>query len=232
MDLSMGYEMGSTEVGAKKERRGRPPISRDAVLQGAMRAFGERGYAQTRIDDILEAAEISRPTFHNFFRDKDEAFDALSESCFTELISRIGRELAHSGSRSEALERTIGAYVEWRASLGLFSHSLDSQAKQPGTRAALDRRRFVDTCITLLRANVPRARQRGISDRVFVGLVAAFEQIGADLSEQGRYAPEDLEDCKSSTLRIFVNTLGTAEDEAVEATRPVSERWKPTIDSD
>jgi AcrR family transcriptional regulator len=57
----------------------RPPLrerkrrrTREHIVAVAYDLFGERGYAAVTVDDIVEAAEVSRSTFFRYFGDKQE----------------------------------------------------------------------------------------------------------------------------------------------------------------
>lgn len=55
----------------KRERR------RQELLQAALRVFAERGYHQTRITDLIEAAGVARGTFYLYFDSKHAIFHEL-----------------------------------------------------------------------------------------------------------------------------------------------------------
>lgn len=46
--------------------------TRLALARAALRLFEERGYAETTVEDIAEAANVSRRTFFRYFAGKDE----------------------------------------------------------------------------------------------------------------------------------------------------------------
>lgn len=62
--------------------RGRHGLSRETVvrsqrtrlLQGMAEAVAERGYVRTSVADVLRRARVSRETFYEHFRDKEDCF--------------------------------------------------------------------------------------------------------------------------------------------------------------
>jgi AcrR family transcriptional regulator len=59
---------------ARRRRR-----TAEAIVTGALGLFEERGFERTTVDQIAEAAEISRRTFFRYFADKEEVFFAEDE---------------------------------------------------------------------------------------------------------------------------------------------------------
>ena len=45
---------------------------RQQIVETALHIFRQRGYENTRIDDIVQTLEISQPTFFRYFPSKDE----------------------------------------------------------------------------------------------------------------------------------------------------------------
>ncbi len=52
--------------------------TRRSILEAALTVFGERGYHDTRVELITEAAGCSRPAFYQYFSSKEDIFWALA----------------------------------------------------------------------------------------------------------------------------------------------------------
>lgn len=80
---------GSTETDGRVLRARDQRESRRAdILRVALEVFADKGYHQTRISDIIEAAGIARGTFYLYFESKS--------AIFLELLDRLLEELRGS----------------------------------------------------------------------------------------------------------------------------------------
>ena len=59
--------------------RGDAEARRAAILDAALRVFGQYGFRRTSMDDIAREAGIGKGTIYLSFTSKDEVFQALSE---------------------------------------------------------------------------------------------------------------------------------------------------------
>ncbi|MFP4476046.1 MAG: TetR/AcrR family transcriptional regulator [Desulfatibacillaceae bacterium] len=69
---------------------------RDMILQYAKALFSDKGYYQTQISDIMEAAGVARGTIYQYFKNKDDLFSVLLEGYlkkYEDMVSEAVREL-------------------------------------------------------------------------------------------------------------------------------------------
>jgi AcrR family transcriptional regulator len=92
--------LGSSEhVRAKRERR------RREILHAALRAFRERGYHATTLEDIAEQLDIRKTALYHYFPDKE----AILYACHQESLAELARILAGAKAFDGAAEQL--AYV-------------------------------------------------------------------------------------------------------------------------
>ncbi|MGX1514177.1 TetR family transcriptional regulator [Streptomyces collinus] len=92
--------------------------TRDLLLRSALELFTERGYEETTVDDIAEAADVSQRTFFRYFASKEDAaffVSRLAESRFVDAVHARPPEEAPLDALRLALAEswsTIGEAVE------------------------------------------------------------------------------------------------------------------------
>jgi AcrR family transcriptional regulator len=76
----------STDVKSKKVQQGE--ATRRALLQAARTLFGERGYAATSLDEIVDAAKVTKGALYHHYNGKQELFAAVYEQVKREASER------------------------------------------------------------------------------------------------------------------------------------------------
>lgn len=97
--------MGSSE--AKHESKVR-------LLNAALQVFRERGYTATRVEDVCEAADLTKGSFFHHFKSKEDLALAAAEHWSEVTGALFARASYHEPL--EALDRLL-AYVEFRKAL-------------------------------------------------------------------------------------------------------------------
>ena len=74
--------------------------TREVIIESAIACFGRHGLTKTTVVDIARAADVSRSTVYEYFRDKA----AIVEACAEHSSQRFYREMARTMGRGESLE--------------------------------------------------------------------------------------------------------------------------------
>ncbi|MDW8111667.1 MAG: TetR/AcrR family transcriptional regulator, partial [Candidatus Bipolaricaulota bacterium] len=73
------------------EKRSDQKSTRERILEAALDIFSSKGYHDARLDDIVEAAHISKGSIYFYFPNKERLFLALVDQ-FADLIERRATE--------------------------------------------------------------------------------------------------------------------------------------------
>lgn len=96
-------------VGLRERKKQR---LRQTIVEAAVALFRERGFEETRVQDILERADISLGTFYNYFSGKDAVLDEFGGKLIASYVELAASELEAEEStvaeRVKALARACG----------------------------------------------------------------------------------------------------------------------------
>ena len=82
-----------------------------ALVAAAAQTFHRKGYRNATIDDIAEAAGISRPTVYKYTRSKQQLLDLMVDVVTGELTVTLERILTNGESAELRLRATIDAHI-------------------------------------------------------------------------------------------------------------------------
>jgi len=163
--------------------------NRRVILDAARQVFAELGYGATTVRDIIRATPLASGTFYNYFRSKEEVFQAMRDE--TALALRpVLREARLKCETAEAfVSETFRAF---------FSYVVESRANLPKLKRTEAVHVRVDTIEVLagfeeLRADLDAAIGRGLFARVDAEfLTASMVGIAFELADvlQSRETPD------------------------------------------
>jgi TetR/AcrR family transcriptional regulator, regulator of autoinduction and epiphytic fitness len=96
--------------------RGDTESRRAAILDAALRVFGQYGYRRTSMDDIAREAEIGKGTIYLSFASKEEVFRALSQRLAERMLAGAEEASRAPGTTADKLAAMhaawFGTYAE------------------------------------------------------------------------------------------------------------------------
>ena len=98
-----------------RRRRLRKPARRRVIEDAASALFAERGYAETRLEEIAAAAGVTKQLLYQHFASKKELHLALLAQHRDGLLGRLASAMARPGPLTERLPQVLDdwfAYVE------------------------------------------------------------------------------------------------------------------------
>lgn len=97
---------------------GSPPSTRERILDAAMNIFSAKGFHDTKLDEIVSEASISKGSIYFHFPNKEKLFIALVDQ-FADVIERRAREAIDEEGRGilrvqAALEAVLETFSKYR----------------------------------------------------------------------------------------------------------------------
>jgi len=101
-------------MNATRTRSSAQPDARTRLLDAAMQAIREKGYAATTVDDICGAAGVTKGAFFHHFKSKED-LGVAAATHFSEMAARLfGNAPYHE--LADPLDRLLG-YIDFRAAI-------------------------------------------------------------------------------------------------------------------
>src|SRR5262245_1160044 len=91
-------------VPSRRERRSAD--IRERLFRSALQLFAQKGFAETTVEDITEAADVGKGTFFNYFPSKDHILLAFSDMQLGKLEQSV-QELRESGQSLKEFMRSL-----------------------------------------------------------------------------------------------------------------------------
>ena len=130
---------GLSRAEVKASQRGR-------MLEACLRVVAEKGYMRFTVADVLGAAGVSRETFYEQFRDKEDCFLAAYELSVEAVLAAMSAADPGDGMRDplERYDRMIAGYLRLMSQEGGYARVFLVDVYAAGERALRRRREVID----------------------------------------------------------------------------------------
>ncbi|MEU0870536.1 TetR/AcrR family transcriptional regulator [Nocardia brasiliensis] len=201
----MGLEAG---VDRGRLPRGTHGLAPEAVAHsqrmrmylGVLEAVAERGYAATTVGDIVARASVSRRTFYELFRGRDDCFTEAFEAAVDLVLGELDTSV-QATPRSEwrvLIRRTLETYLRVLSENGVYARALHIECLVAGPIVAQQRRAMKTLLANRMHAAFRIGRTAGdipvdVPPDIFEALIGAVDDRIRDcLDGPGAQALPDL----------------------------------------
>jgi len=153
-------------MGTAATRRQEKKIRRrEEILDAAELVFGEKGPSAATMDDVAEAAQVSKGTVYLYFENKDDLFVALTHRPMDAVLARFAELVEDDVDGLTLVRRLIEAHQstihkhasQMRLAIASLCGGFEPDPETPSLRHYGQR-------VALLRGTYLRAIERGIAD--------------------------------------------------------------------
>ncbi len=198
---------------------------RERILTGMAEACAAKGFSAATISDIVEAAGVSRATFYELFKDKEDCLQASMELSLADAMGRIVEVYSPDKPWATMVRDAIATFLELLATRPDFARMALIEAPAAGGRSY----EMYASGKRVLQALLDRGRndpieEQGIPSSAGRGALAAAESliVGQILAGNTERLPELLPDI---VYIVTVPYLG--QDEALRQSREAEKTLHP-----
>jgi AcrR family transcriptional regulator len=169
------------------------PARREQILDVSVQVFARRGFHSTSMNDVADAAGVTKPVLYQHFDSKQDLYLALLEEAGNRLRNSVTKAVAGATSGKEQTEMGFKAYFHWVADdHDAFLLLFGSRASRDEESTATIRRITAETAhaiAPLIAVDIDPEHQRVLAQ----GLVGLAEGVSRHLVERGEsFDPEQL----------------------------------------
>lgn len=204
------------------KRSEKASATRRQLLDAALAVIGEKGYSAATVDEIVEAAGVSKGVAYYHFKSKADMAESILEEGLGQLIEQFERLAEESENAPEALTGMVEALAARLFENKAFGRFFVSELWREGRAWSQSMRGYEDRLLDVLESQLARGQREGIIraevDPEFeavalIGMVLTTTQYymgderpltGAPSRSRGTTHPDDAKDAFIERICDFV----------------------------
>ncbi len=218
MDSSLVKPTAPIRVSALGKREQTKVQNREIILEAARQVFAELGFGATTVRDIIRATPLASGTFYNYFKSKEEVYQAIQDDVALTIRPRLRDKRKTAKSVEEFISGTFQTFFEFFAenhvNVRTIRHSADA------TRVRVDTPEIV-AGFEELREDIEKAIQEGLfppidADFLMAAIVGVAFEVGERMVQRERKDPAAAATFATALFLGGIRTLPHADHPAAE----------------
>jgi len=172
--------------------------NREIILEAARQVFAQLGFAAATVRDIIRATPLASGTFYNYFKSKEQVYQALRDEEALAIRPRLREVRASAGNAQDFLAVSFRTFFWFVAEHGTGSSGDRFRLDSPEVMAG-----FAE-----LREDIEQAMARGLLPPADAALLtAALAGVAFELAEEVRQGAE-VEKVAGFATALFLGGIG------------------------
>lgn len=205
--VALVLELGSEEADASRKSAAGRSFAKTEILLHAMPVFNRQGLEETSVQDILDAAHISRRTFYKYFSGKIDVLENIYALALRVMMARFDAELSAATTARVLLRDFVRIYFDYLFSIGRIVGLMMEESLRSGSPLADRRRHMLDRIVVILQREFSRLGMLPQDYWKLMGLLWALEGASLHLLTRTPLPPDDVEACKRGLLALWESSL-------------------------
>ena len=183
--------------------------NRCLILEAAQRVFAELGFGATTVRDIIRATPLASGTFYNYFKSKEEVYQAIQDDVALAIRPRLREERIKAKTVEEFISSTFRTFMDFVAddqvNFRTIRHTADT------TRVRLDTPEVI-AGFEELREDIEKAINEGVfppidADFLMAAIVGVAFEVGERMILRERRDPAAAATFATALLLGGIRTL-------------------------
>ena len=192
--------------------------NREIILEAARQVFAELGFGATTVRDIIRATPLASGTFYNYFKSKEEVYQAIRDDVALAIRPRLRDERLKAKSVEEFISSTFHTFMDFvsddHTNFRTIRHSADT------TRVRMDTPEVV-AGFEELREDIEKAIAQGLfppvdPDFLMAAIVGVAFEVGERMILREHRDPAAAATFATALLLGGIRTLPHADHPAAE----------------
>ena len=178
--------------------------NRETILAAARQVFAELGFATATVRDIIRATPLASGTFYNYFKSKEEVFQAIQDESALRIRPRLHEERTKAKTIEEFISVTFHTFFEFVAADESNFHAI--RRNTDTLRVRMDTPEII-AGFEELRADIESATAKGVFPPVDADyLMAAIVGVAFEIAERMlRRDPHDTAEAARFATALFMS---------------------------
>lgn len=154
-------------------------VQRERLVVAMLMAAAELGYRETNVQDVIDRAGVSRPTFYEHFSNKEDCFLAAFDTSAARLRSKVDAAAESGGERwRDRLRCSLEALIEFAIAEPQTARTLIVEARAASADAVMRRVQLLEQFASCLDAEVSELLPTGSYSAITAaGVVGGVEAV-------------------------------------------------------
>ena len=200
-------ELGSEQSGSSRKADVARSFARTQILIHAMSVFNQHGLEETSVQDLLDAANISRRTFYKYFSGKRDVLESIFVLACRVMLARFEAELPATRTRNDLLETVVRIYFDYQFSVGRIVGIMLEESLRSSSPLAPHRQQLLDKVVVLLQREFSRLGMAAQEYWQLMVLLWALEGASMQLLTGPATSDDDVEACRRGMLSLWLRGI-------------------------
>jgi AcrR family transcriptional regulator len=156
-------------------------LTQGGILAAGVLVFSKMGYAEARVEDILDAAKIARRTFYKYFTSKEDVLAAIYEVATGEILRAVRDAGVDSADPLAGVRRALDVYLDYHVDNSSLVRVLVEQAVRSDSPLAPLRRRFREDLIRFIDDAVHEKTKKKNEPMLYIAVLSALEGVSMEV---------------------------------------------------